>query len=184
MGRTPGLDDVLRRAAPVFGAVGGLAFFGYWSVRVREVTLPPFAGALLDVATFVLLGTAVLGYLLAEDLAPGSWVGWAGFTALLQGLVYSPPAVCFGFFLLGISIARSNVHTRAPGVLLACSGLALLWTVYYSSGFDRSHAETGLVARAVLGAALVGVAASLADLLLLEHEPEGHLGEPRHAGRA
>jgi len=184
MDSTRGPAAWLRRVAPVSGAVGGLVFFGYWSVRAREVTLPPLAGALLDVATFLLLGTAVLGYLLAEGLDTGSWVGWAGFTVLLQGLLYSPPAVCFGFVLLGISIARSKVHPRAPGALLAASGLALLWTVYYSSGFDRSHADLGLVSKAVMGAALVGVAAALVDLLLLEHDPDGHLAEPRHVGGA
>lgn len=184
MERSGGLAADLRRAAPALGAVGGLLFFGYWSVRAREVTLPPFAGALLDVATFLLLGTAVLWYQLAEGLAPGAWIGWTGVTALLQGLLYSPPAVCFGLVLLGISIARSNVHPRAPGALMASSGLALLWTLYSSSGFDRSHADLTLVDKAVMGAALVGVAASLADLLLLEHDPEGHLGKPRHVGRA
>ncbi|WP_457253172.1 hypothetical protein [Pedococcus sp. P5_B7] len=184
MGSSGPLDVVLRRAAPVFGAVGGLCFFGYWFVRAREVSVSPVAAALLDVATFLFLGTAVLAHLVAQGLGPGAWVGWAGVTALLQGLLFSPPAVCCGLFLLGVSIARSGAHSRIPGVIMATSGFALLWTFYYSSGFGRGHAEMGLVGKAVMGAALVGVAASLADLLVLEHGPEGRVGEPHHVGRA
>jgi hypothetical protein len=184
MGSTGPLDVVLRRAAPAFGAVGGLCFFGYWFVRARDVSLSPVVGALLDVATFLLLGTAVLGHQAAQGLRPGTWVGWAGVAALLQGLLFSPPAVCCGFVLIGISIARSGVHPRAPGVIMAASGFALLGTFYCSSGFGRFNAETGLVGKAVMGAALVGVAASLADLLPLENGPEGRVGEPHHVGGA
>lgn len=183
MGRSGGPDVVLRRSAPVLGALGGLCFFGYWFVRARDLALPPFAGALLDVATFVLLGGAFLGHLLAQGLVPGAWVGWAGLTALLQGLLFSPPAVCFGLVLLGISIARSGVQPRVPGVLLAASSLALLWTFYDSSGFGRAHAEMGLLGKAVMGAALVGVAASLADLLVVQHDSKGRAAEPHHLGR-
>lgn len=182
MGRSGGPDVVLRRSAPVLGALGGLCFFGYWFVRARDLAIPPFAGALLDVATFVLLGGAFLGHLLAQGLVPGAWVGWAGLTALLQGLLFSPPAVCFGLVLLGISIARSGVQPRVPGVLLAASSLALLWTFYDSSGFGRAHAEMGL-GKAVMGAALVGVAASLADLLVVQHDSKGRAAEPHHLGR-
>lgn len=179
-----GLLAVLRRATPASGAVGGLCFFGYWFVHAREIALPSPVGALLDVATFVFLGTAVLGYQLAQGLAPGAWLGWAGVTALLQGLLQSHTAVCCGLVLLGASLARSGVQRRVPGVIMASSGFALLLTLYYSSGFGRGHAEMGLVGKAAMGAALVGVAASMADLLLLEHGPQGPVGEAHGVGGA
>lgn len=172
MGMTDGLVALLRRTTPSLGVVGGLLFFAYWFVRAREVTLPPGVGALLDLSTVVLLGTAALGYQLAQGLEPGAWVGWAGVAAVLEGLLSSPPMVCLGLALLGISIARCGVHPRVPGIIMAVSALTLFATYFMSAGFGRGYAEVGLLSKAVMGLALVGVAASLADLLVLERAAE------------
>jgi hypothetical protein len=174
MGTPFSVVTLVRRTTPALGLVGGLLFFAYWFVRAREVTLPAGVGALLDVGTVVLLGTAVLGYQLAQGLEPGAWVGWAGVAAVLQGLVSSPPTVCLGLVLLGVSIARCGVHPRVPGIIMAVSALTLFMSYYLSAGFGRGHAEAGLLAKGVMGLALVGVAASLADLLVLERGAEQH----------
>jgi hypothetical protein len=168
MGMTDRVVELVRRSTPYLGVVGGLLFFAYWFVRAREVALPTGVGPLLDVCTIVLLGTAVLGYQLAQGLEPGAWVGWAGVAAVLEGLVSSAPSVCLGLVLLGISIARCGVHPRVPGVIMAASGSALLLSYFMSSGFGRGYAEVGLLAKGVMGLALVGIAASLADLLVIE----------------
>jgi hypothetical protein len=165
---------LVRRTTPYMGLVGGLLFFAYWFVRAREVSLPPLVGPLLDISTVLLLGTAVLGYQLAQGLAPGAWIGWAGVAAVLEGLVSSPASVCLGLFLLGVSIARCGVHPRVPGIIMATSGMALFLTYFTSSGFGRGYAEVGLLAKGVMGLALIGVAASLADLLVLERGAEQH----------
>ena len=158
----------VRRTSPSLGLVGGLLFFAYWFVRAHEVALPTGVGALLDLSTVIVLGTAVLGYQLAQGLEPGAWVGWAGVAAILQGLVSSPPSVCLGLVLLGVSIARCGVHPRVPGIIMAVSGLALFGSYFMAAGFGRGYAEVGMAAKGVMGLALVGVAASLADLLVIE----------------
>jgi hypothetical protein len=173
MGRTDRVAALVRRTTPFLGAVGGLLFFAYWFVRAREVALPTGVGTLLDVCTIVLLGTAVLGYQLAQGLERGAWVGWAGVAAVLEGLVSSPPSVCLGLVLLGIAIARCGVHPRVPGLIMAVSGAALFASYFMSSGFGRGYAEVGMLAKGVMGLALVGVAASLADLLVIDRTSAG-----------
>jgi hypothetical protein len=168
MGMTDQVVALVRRTTPNLGVAGGLLFFGYWFVRAREVALPSGIAVLLDLATVVLLGTAVLGYQLAQGLAPGAWVGWAGVAATLEGLVSSPPSVCLGLVLVGIAIARCGVHPRVPGVIMSASASALFASYFLSAGFGRGYAEVGLLGKGVTGLALVGVAASLADLLVLE----------------
>jgi hypothetical protein len=174
MGMTDRVVGFVRRATPYLGLVGGLLFFAYWFVRAREVALPTGVGALLDISTVVLLGTAVLGYQLAQGLAPGAWVGWAGVAAVLEGLVSSPPSVCLGLVLLGVSIARCEVHPRVPGIIMAVSAMALFLSYFTSAGFGRGYGEVGLLAKGVMGLALIGVAASLADLLVLERGAAQH----------
>ena len=174
MGTTDRVVAAMRRTTPYLGLVGGLLFFAYWFVRAREVPLPSGVGVLLDVSTAVLLGTAVLGYQLAQGLEPGAWVGWAGAAAVLEGLVSSPPSVCLGLVLLGVSIARCGVHPRVPGIIMAVSAMALFLSYFLSAGFGRGYAEVGLLANGVMGLALVGVAASLADLLVLERGSGQH----------
>ena len=174
MGMTDRVVGFVRRATPYLGLVGGLLFFAYWFVRAREVALPTGVGALLDVSTVVLLGTAVLGYQLAQGLEPGAWVGWAGVAAVLEGLVSSPPTVCLGLVLLGVSIARCGVHPRVPGIIMSVSALALFLSYFMSAGFGRGYAEVGLLAKGVMGLALIGVVASLADLLVIERGAAQH----------
>lgn len=174
MGTTDRVVAFIRRTTPYLGLVGGLVFFAYWFVRAREVPLPAGVGMLLDVATVLLLGTAVLGYQLAQGVVPGAWVGWAGVAAVLEGLVSSPPSVCLGLVLLGVSIARCGVHPPVPGIIMAVSGFALFVSYFLSAGFGRGHAEMGMLGRAVTGLALVGVAASLADLLVIERGVTQH----------
>ncbi len=170
MGKTDRVVAVVRSATPCLGAVGGVLFFAYWFVRAREVTLPTGVGAALDVSTIVLLGTAALGYQLAQGLQPGAWVGWAGVAAVLEGLVSSPDSVCLGLVLLGVSIARCGVHPRIPGIIMSVSALTLYASYLMSAGFGRGYAEVGLLAKGVMGLALVGVAASLMDLLVIDRE--------------
>ena len=174
MGMTDRVVGFVRRTTPYLGLVGGLLFFAYWFVRAREVALPTGVGVILDVCTVVLLGTAVLGYQLAQGLQPGAWVGWAGVAAALEGLVSSPPTVCLGLVLLGVSIARCGVHPRVPGIIMAVSAAALFLSYFLSAGFGRGYAEVGLLAKGVMGLALIGVAASLADLLVLERGAAQH----------
>ena len=172
MGMTDRVVALVRRTTPYMGLGGGLLFFAYWFVRARDVALPTGVGPLLDAATVLLLGTAVLGYQLAQGLEPGAWVGWAGVAAVLEGLVSSPPSVCLGLVLLGISIARCGVHPPVPGIIMAVSGLALFASYFMSAGFGRGYAEVGLLAKGVMGLALVGVAVSLLDLLVIERDLE------------
>lgn len=174
MRTTDRVVELVRRTTPHLGLVGGLLFFAYWFVRAREVALPPGVGVLLDISTVLLLGTAVLGYQLEQGLEPGAWIGWAGVAAVLEGLVSSQATVCLGLFLLGVSIARCGVHPRVPGIIMAASGMTLFLTYFLSSGFGRGYAEAGLLAKGVMGLALVGIAASLADLLVLERGTEAH----------
>lgn len=174
MGTTDRVVALVRRTTPLLGLVGGLLFFAYWIVRAREMSLPPVVGTLLDVSTVLLLGTAVLGYQLAQGLEPGAWIGWAGVAVVLNGLVSAQATVCVGLFLLGVSIARCGVHPRVPGIIMAASGLTLFLTYFMSSGFGLGYAEAGLVAKGVMGVALIGIAASLADLLVLERAAEPH----------
>lgn len=172
MGMTDRLGALVRRTTPHLGLVGGLLFFAYWFVRAREVALPPGVAAVLDVSTVVLLGTAVLGYQLAQGMEPGAWVGWAGVAAVLEGLVASPSMVCLGLVLLGVSIARCGIHPRVPGIIMAVSALTLFVSYFMSAGFGRGYAEVGMLGKGVMGLALVGVAASLADLLVLGRAAE------------
>lgn len=173
MGRMERVAAAVDRATPLMGVAGGLLFFGYWFVRAREVVLPSGLGVLLDVATIVLLGTAVLGYQIAQGMQPGAWVGWAGVAAVLEGLVSWPPGVCLGMVLLGIAIARCGVHPRVPGVIIAVSGAALALSYFVSAGFGRGYADPGTLTRVVTGMALVGIAAAMLDLLV-EREHELH----------
>lgn len=174
MGMTDRVVGLVRRTTPYLGLVGGLLFFAYWFVRAHEVALPTGVRPLLDLATVVLLGTAVLGYQLAQGVEPGAWVGWAGVAAVLEGMVNSPPTVCLGLVLLGVSIARCGVHPRVPGIIMAVSALALFLSYFMSAGFGRGYAEVGLLAKGVMGLALIGVAASLADLLVIERGAAQH----------
>lgn len=171
MGRIGRAADLVDEMTPSMGVAGGLLFFGYWLVRAREIVLPNGLGVLLDVATIALLGTAVLGYQLAQGLRPGAWVGWAGVAAVLEGLVTSPPGVCLGLLLLGIAIARCGVHPRVPGIIMAVSGAALALSYFLSAGFGRGYGDPGPLTRVVTAMALVGIAASLLDLLVLERVP-------------
>ena len=172
MGRMDRAAAAVDRATPLMGVAGGLLFFGYWFVRAREVVLPNALGVLLDVATIVLLGTAALGYQLAQGMQPGAWVGWAGVAAILEGLVNSPPGVCLGLLLLGIAIARCGVHPRVPGIIMAVSGAALALSYFLSAGFGRGYGDPGPLTRVVTAMALVGIVASLLDLLVLERAPK------------
>jgi hypothetical protein len=171
MGRIDRAADLVDELTPFMGVAGGLLFAAYWFVRAREVALPHGLGVLLDISTVVLLGTAVLGYQLAQGLRPGAWVGWAGVAAVLEGLVSSPPGVCLGLLLLGIAIARCGVHPRVPGVIMAVSGAALSLSYFLSAGFGRGYGDPGPLTRVVTAMALTGIAASLLDLLVLERQP-------------
>jgi hypothetical protein len=95
-------------------------------------------------------------------------VGGRGVAAVLEGLVSSPPTLCLGLALVGISIARCGVHPPVPGIIMSVSALALFASYFLSAGFGRGYGEVGPLAKVVMGLALVGVAASLADLLVLE----------------
>src|SRR6185312_4624898 len=63
----------LESTAPLAGDIGGLLFFAYWMNRSRGLGIPPLLGLLLDLATMVLVGAAVLGYQITQADAGSAW---------------------------------------------------------------------------------------------------------------
>ncbi|HEV7148738.1 MAG TPA: hypothetical protein VGN48_17240 [Pedococcus sp.] len=160
----------LERLGPLAGDAGGLLFFAYWSTRSRAIALPPMVAVLLDLATLVLMTTAVLGYQLIQDEMPRAWVGWAGVAAVGLGFGGSLPLLCAGLVLFGLSVTWGGVFPQLPGWLLVVGGLVLMMGWTYASNFGRAFARPSPWWEAAMGAALVMVAAALADLDVLGRE--------------
>jgi len=158
----------LKRRGPVCGDVGGLLFFVFWMTRARQSALPPGVGVLVDLATVALVLVALLGYQLAQASAPAAWLGWGGVAAVGLGFGGSLALLSAGLVLFGISIVRCGVHPRLPGWLLAGAGWALMVSVALAPGFGRAWANLSIGWSVVMGAALVVVAAALADLDVIE----------------
>lgn len=157
----------LERVGPLAGDTGGLLFFAYWSTRSRAIALPPMVSMLLDLATLVLMTTAVLGYQLVQGDPPRAWVGWAGVAAVGLGFGGSLPLLCAGLVLFGLSVAWGGVFPRLPGWLLAAGGVVLMLGWTFASAFGRAYAEPSAWWEAAMGAGLIMIAAALADLDVL-----------------
>jgi hypothetical protein len=160
----------LERVGPLAGDAGGLLFFAYWTTRSREIVLPAIISMLLDLAAVVLMGTALLGYQLVQTDAPRAWVGWAGVAAVALGFDGSLPLLCAGLVLFGLSVAWGGVFPRLPGWLLVVGGVVLMLGWTFAASFGRAYAEPSSWWEAAMGAALVMVAAALADLDVLGRE--------------
>jgi hypothetical protein len=124
----------------------------------------------LDLATLLLVTGAVLGYQLLLGTTPSAWIGWAGAAAVGLGFGGSLPMLCAGLSLFGISIVRCAVYPRLPGFLLIGGGVALMFGWAYAPGFGRADSGPSVGWGVVMGAALVMVAAALADLDVLERQ--------------
>jgi hypothetical protein len=174
---TERLMDRLRRRGPLCGDVGGLLFFVFWMTRARQHSLPLGLGTVVDLATVALVLVALLGYQLAQASAPAGWLGWAGVATVALGFSGSLAMVAAGLMLFGASIVRCGVHPRLPGWLLVGAGWVLVLGVALAPGFGRAWANLSPVWSAVMGAALVVVAAALADLDVIERAEARERGQ-------
>ena len=165
---TERLMDRLKQQGPLCGDVGGLPFFVFWMTRARQTPLPFGLGVVVDLATVALVLVALIGYQLAQSSAPSSWLGWSGVAAVGLGFGGSLALLCAGLVLFGISIVRCGVHPRLPGWLLLGAGWVLMVSVTLAPGFGRQWANLSVGWSAAMGAALVVVAAALADLDVIE----------------
>jgi hypothetical protein len=166
----------LESTAPLAGDIGGLLFFAYWMNRSRGLGIPPLLGLLLDLATMVLVGAAVLGYQITQADAGSAWVGWVGVTAIAMGFVGWLAMVPAGLAIFGLSIVRCKIHPRLPGYLLMAGGTVLLVALALAPAFGRAWANPSPVWGAVMGCALIAIAGALADLDALRREqPTTHL---------
>ena len=177
---TERLMDRLKRRGPLCGDIGGLLFFVFWMTRARQSPVPFGLGVFVDLATVTLVLVALMGYQLAQSSAPSAWLGWSGVAAVGLGFSGSLPLICAGLMLFGISIVRCGVHPRLPGWLLLGAGWVLMVSVGLAPGFGRQWANLSAGWSAVMGAALVVVAAALADLDVIERA-EAREREHSHA---
>lgn len=182
MAGTERLMDRLKRFGPLCGDVGGLLFFVFWMTRARQGGLPLGLGALVDLATVGLVLAALLGYQLTQGSSSAAWLGWAGIASVGLGFGGSLALVCAGLVLFGASIVRCGVHPRLPGWLLVGSGSVLMVSVAFAPGFGRAWANLSVTWSAVMGAALVVVAAALADLDVIERARSASAATSRREG--
>lgn len=169
---TERLMERLERVGPLCGDIGGLLFFVFWMTRARQSGVPLGLGALVDLATVALVLVALLGYQFAQSSSTSAWLGWAGIASVALGFSGSLALVCAGLVLFGASIVRCRVHPRLPGWLIVGAGSVLLVSVAYAPGFGRAWANLSGTWSVVMGAALVVVAAALADLDVIERAEE------------
>lgn len=159
--------------------MGGLLFFAFWMTHARPIALPGILVALLDLAAPALVVIAMLGYQLAQGSAPAAWVGWAGIASIMFGFAGHWALLCAGFVLFGIAVIRCKVHPRLPGILLVVAGSLLLvvqtWAPVFQRAFDNVHPGW----RALMGVALILVAAAFTDLDVRTRD--GHLRKPVHS---
>lgn len=170
-GMVAGTERVMRlleRRGPLLGDAGGLLFFAYWTAQAKPDLLPLGVVVVLDLATAACVGMALLGYQLSQGAASSAWFGWAGLAAVGLGFGGSLALVSAGLVLFGVSIVRCRVHPPLPGRLLVAAGLTLMASVAWAPGFGRAWGNLSVGWSVVMGAALVVVAAALADLDVIE----------------
>lgn len=156
---------MLQRVGPRAGHAGGLLLFLYWNIRARDLGLPWWVTVPLALVTMTLLAAAIVGYQLAQGTARLSWIGWGGAAAvLLGGFGGSLTVLCAGLAVWGYAVVRCDSLPRVPGLLLMTGASTLFVVAFISPGFGRAHADLTTPWRLLMGAALVIVAAALADL--------------------